>query len=139
MQCGCVQVAPHRIFSAIRLPAFLVHVADAHGELSEKVCQELALHGRLTFHSLVANLTQGFPNEGDAKEEPLSGQVGSAIVRLMQERLVEQVGRPPFTWVLGRVARSLHVHIWPAQFLHKELCASRCPARRQNAQNNDVV
>lgn len=72
----------------MRLPAFLVHVADTIGELAEKVCEQLVYHGRLTFESLLHNLASEVPDEDD---KDLPARCASAVVALMQERLVEQV------------------------------------------------
>lgn len=83
-----LQVAPSRIFAAVRQPAFLVHVADTIGGFAEKVCEQFVFNGRLTFDNLVQNLAEQAP-ESEGTELP--AQVASAVIALMQERLVEQV------------------------------------------------
>lgn len=83
-----LQVAPSRIFAAVRQPAFLVHVADTIGAFAEKVCEQLVFNGRLTFENLVQNLAE---QAGETDVSELPAQVASAVIALMQERLVEQV------------------------------------------------
>eukprot|EP00892_Ulva_mutabilis_P005586 jgi/Ulvmu1/339/UM001_0343.1 len=84
------KVAPSHIFAAVRYPAFLVHVADTIGALAEQVCEQLVFHGSLTFESLLHNLVAQVP---EVEAADFAAKCASAVVALMQERLVEQA--PP--------------------------------------------
>ncbi|KAL4423849.1 hypothetical protein ABPG75_001150 [Micractinium tetrahymenae] len=88
------EVALPRILQSLRVPRFLTHIADDHGQESVRLIHNLLEHGRLRWDQLLKAVCSEAAEEGEGEEPPPDPEVLANKFRsLVMERYVERV--PP--------------------------------------------